>query len=131
MVAEQLRLGLNVLHNLLLEVVFLEFLIYDRLFFFQQFQLFVHIVQFFFCDLIGRALTHGLEDGYDIQLPLGQAPRKNRATVNEDCCAVHANDRHNASRHVFVATTDGHKSVEALAAHDRFDRVRNNLARDK
>jgi len=46
--AEQLRLGLNVLHNLLLEVVFLEFLIYDRLFFFQQFQFFVQIVQLFF-----------------------------------------------------------------------------------
>ena len=91
----------------------------------------LHIVQFFFGDFIGGALTDGFEDGDNIQLSFGEATRQDCSAVNKDSRTVHANDRHDACRHIFVAAADGHKSVKALTTHDRLDRISDDLARDE
>ena len=91
----------------------------------------LHIVQFFFGDFIGGALTDSLEDGDNIELALGEAAGQDCSAIDEDRRTVHANDRHDAGGHIFVATADGHKSVEALATHDRLDGVGDDLARDE
>ena len=91
----------------------------------------LHIVQFFFGDFIGGALTDGFEDRDDIQLSFGEATGQDCSAVNKDSRTVHANDRHDACRHIFVAAADGYKSVEALTAHDRLDRIGDDLARDE
>ena len=88
-------------------------------------------MQFFFGDFIRGALTDGLEDGDDIQLPFGEATGQDGSAVNKDSRTVHANDRHDACRHIFVAAADGYKSVKALTAHDCLDRISDDLARDE
>ena len=61
----------------------------------------------------------------------GDAARQNRTTVNKHRRAVHPRDGNHATRHIFVAATDGHVAVHALAAHNRLDRVGDHLAGDE
>ncbi len=86
----------------------------------------LHVQQFGFAHVAARHGSHGLEHRDDVP-PLGTG--LDRAAVDEDRGAIQARHGHGATRHVLVATTDGHESIEALGRHDCFDRVGDDLAR--
>ena len=89
------------------------------------------LLEFLFRDFVCGALADGLEDRDDIQLALGQAAGHDGSAINKNRRTVHPGHRHHAPRHVFVTPADRDESVEALAAHNRLDRVGNDLARDE
>ena len=91
----------------------------------------LHIMKFFAGDFIHGALTDRLEDRDDIQLPLRQASRLDRAAIHKNRGPIHPGHRHDTSRHVFIASADRHKSIEALTPNNRLDRVGDDLPRDE
>src|SRR5690606_22615192 len=82
----------------------------------------------FITDLAGGMGADGLE--YRDDIPILRA-RPNRAAVDEHGRPIQASHRHDATRNVLVATTDGNETIEALARNDRFDRIGDHLARDE
>ena len=79
--------------------------------------------------LAGRLLAHGLEDVHQVHVPPLVLARQDRAAIHEDRRPVQPRHRHHAARHVLVAPANRHEAVKPLAAHDRLDRVGDDLAR--
>lgn len=79
-------------------------------------------------DFIRGTLSHRFKNRHHVQLTLGEATRKNRSTINKSRRTIHTHDGHDASRHVLVASADGHKAVEPLTTNHRLNGVRNHLA---
>ena len=77
-------------------------------------------------DLSGDAAAHGLENGDDIAPP---GARANGAPVYEHGRPIQAGNGHGAAGHIFIATTDGHETIEAFGANHRLDGVGDDLAR--
>ena len=89
------------------------------------------LLQLFVVDRAGCALAHSLEHGDHVEVFAVEAAGKNGAAVDKDRGAVEAGDGQHAAGHVFIASADGNKAVEAFAADDGFDRVGNHFARDE
>src|SRR5687768_13423258 len=53
------------------------------------------------------------------------------AAVHEHAGAIQACERHDAAGHVLVTAANGDDAIEAFAARNRFDGVRDDLARDE
>ena len=87
--------------------------------------------EFLVGDLAVGVLAHGFEDGDDVGIALVQtdATRQDGAAIDEDAGAVHAAHGHDATRHVFVTTTDGDEAIHAFASDHRLDGVRDDFAR--
>ena len=76
---------------------------------------------------------HRFKDGNNVQLAgiAGDAAGQNGAAINKNRRTIQPRHRHHRPRHVFVATADGHKAVQAFAADHRFDGIGNDLAGDQ
>ena len=73
----------------------------------------------------------GFEDGDDIGRLAAVQAGDDGAAVDEDGRAVEACHGDGAAGHIFVAAADGDEAVEAFGAGHRFNRVRDDLARDE
>ena len=87
-------------------------------------------------ELALGVFADGLEDGDDVERLLfiavgGGETRENTPAVDEDGGAVEAGDGHHATRHIFVAATDGDEAVEALGGHSGLDGVGDDVAGDE
>jgi hypothetical protein len=84
------------------------------------------------CDLAGDELAVRLEGGDDVDLLVLErlgAAGLDGAAVDHQGRAVDAAHGHDDAGHVLVAAGDGDVGVVPLAAHDRLDRVGDDLAR--
>ena len=90
-------------------------------------------MQFCVGDLFVRVLTHGFKHGDDVELArvAGDAAGENRAAIDEHGRAVQPRDGDHCAGHVFVATADGDEAVHAFRAHDGFDGVGDDFARNE
>ena len=88
-------------------------------------------MQLLVVDFFRGVLADRFEDGNNVEIPSVQTPGKDGSAVDEDRRTVEARNSQHATGHVLVAPADGHESVESLAAHDRFDRFGDDLARNE
>ena len=81
--------------------------------------------------LPGRGGADGLEDVLDRDVAAAEAPRRDRAVVEDEPGHVEARERHHRGRDRLVAADEADEAVEQVAAHDELDRVGDHLARDE
>ena len=79
----------------------------------------------------GAEFPHRLESAHHGQIFAIQMAGLDRAAINKDRGDIQARDGHHRAGHVFVAAADGHQAIHLRRAANRFDRIRNHLARDQ
>ena len=72
--------------------------------------------------------AYGFVYANDIDWLFAMKPRENATAINEYGRAVEASDRHHATRHILVATTDRDECVHTFAGDDGFDTVGDDFA---
>ncbi len=86
------------------------------------------LLTFFVADLAGNELTITLKRTDDVQLFAVPESWLDRSAVDHDRGTVQAAHRDQTARHILVAARQGNQRVIPLCAHDRFDRIGNQVA---